>query len=132
VELDNHTRCLTQIQLLKAFVQGEIVFIKGNLRYTDEAAFELAVGDHAFASRKVTPLNEEGGVAIVTGRRIAQRNAVYDIKILLTKNVEKDIAAEGVIVKYDARKQKLRHSSKTTSGERCITFSCSDVLSNFI
>jgi hypothetical protein len=104
-------------------------YIKDNLRDTDEAAFEFAVGDHVFASRrKVPPLNEEGMVAIVTGRRFVQRNDVYDIKYLLTKNVEKDIAAEGVIVKYDFHKQTLRHSSKTTSGKRCITFSCSDVL----
>jgi hypothetical protein len=51
--------CLTQVQLLKFFVQGELVFIKDNLRDTDEAAFEFAVGDHVFASRrKVPPLNE--------------------------------------------------------------------------
>jgi hypothetical protein len=42
--------CLTQVQLLKAFLQRELVFIKGNLRDTDEAAFEFAVGDHVFAS----------------------------------------------------------------------------------
>jgi hypothetical protein len=79
---------LTQVQLLKAFVQGELVFIKYILRDTDETAFEFAVGDYVFASRrKVPPLNEEGGVAIVTGRRIVQRNTVYDIKYLLTKNV---------------------------------------------
>jgi hypothetical protein len=60
--------CLTQVQLLKAFVQGDVVFIKGNSRDTDEAVFEFAVGDRVFASRrKVLPLNEEGGVAIVTG-----------------------------------------------------------------
>jgi hypothetical protein len=113
----------------KFLVKGPF-FIKDNPRDTDEAAFEFSVGDHVFASRrKVPPLNEEGGVAIVTSRRIMQRNTVYDIKILLTKNVEKDIAAEGVIVKYDALKQTLRHSSKTTSGTRCITFSCSDILS---
>jgi hypothetical protein len=122
--------CLTQVQLLKAFVQGELVFMKDNLRDTDEAAFEFAVGDHVFASRrKFPPLNEDGGVAIITGRRFVQRNTVYDIKYLLTKNFEKDIAAEGLIVKYDVHKQTLRHSSKTTSGKRCITFSCSDVLS---
>jgi hypothetical protein len=109
---------------LKAFVQGELVFIKDNLRDTDEAAFEFAVGDHVVASRrKVPPLNEEGGAAIVTGRRIVQRNAVYDIKYLPTKNVEKDIAAEGLKVKCDGHNQTLRHSSKTTSGQRRITFS---------
>jgi hypothetical protein len=107
--------------------------IKGDLRDTDEAAFEFAVGDHVFESRrKVPPLNEEGGVAIVTGRRIVQRNAVYDIKYLHTAHVEKDIAAEGVIVKYDAHIQALRHSSKTTSSEHCISFSCSDVLSKIL
>jgi hypothetical protein len=122
--------CHTQVQLLKAFVPGELVFIKDNLRDTDEAVFEFAVGDHVFASRrKVFPVNEEGGVAIVTGRRIVQRNAVYDIKYPLTKDVEKDITAEGVIVKYDVHKQTLCHSSKITSGKRCITFSCSDILS---
>jgi hypothetical protein len=64
-------RCLTQVQLLKAFVRGKLVFIKGNLRYTEEAAFEFDVGDHVFASRrKVPPLIEEGGEAIVTCRRI--------------------------------------------------------------
>jgi UDP-N-acetylmuramyl tripeptide synthase len=80
--------CLTQVQLLKACVQGELVYIKDNLRDTDEAAFEFAVGDHIFASRrKVPPLNEEGAVAIVTNRRIVQRNNVYEITYLLTKNV---------------------------------------------
>jgi hypothetical protein len=102
--------CLTQVQLLKAFVQGELVFMKDNFRDTDEAAFEFAAGDHVFASsRKVPPLNEDGGLAIVTGRRIVQRNIVNDIKYLLTNNIEKDIAAEGLIVKYDAHKQTLRH-----------------------
>jgi hypothetical protein len=50
-------------------VQGELVFIKDNLRDTDEAAFDFAVGDHVFASRrKVLPLNEEGGVVRVQCR----------------------------------------------------------------
>jgi hypothetical protein len=60
--------CFTQVQLVIAFVQGELDFIKDNLRDTFEAAFEFAVRDHVFASRrKVPPLNEEGGVAIITG-----------------------------------------------------------------
>jgi hypothetical protein len=32
----------SQVQLLEAFVQGELVFIKDNFRDTDEAAFLLS------------------------------------------------------------------------------------------
>jgi hypothetical protein len=126
--------CLAQVQLLRAFVNGELVFTKNNLRDTDEAAFEFAVGDLVFASRrKFAPLNEEGGVAKVTERRIVKGNAVYDLKYLAGTHVEIGIAAEGALVKYDVDMPTLDYSSKTTNGKCCFGFPCGDaVLKSYV
>ena len=108
---------LLQAELFKAYIKGQIVFNKDNLEDTDEATFEFSLGEHVVATRrKVAPLNEEGGVAIITGRRVFRRNALYDIKYVLRKHVEVGISAPGVLSKYDIDRPALRHASTPKSG----------------
>ena len=61
--------------------------------------------------RKVAPLNEEGGVAKITGMRVVQGNALYDIKYVVGTHAETGISAAGVLSKYDAARLTFRSAS---------------------
>ena len=67
--------------------------------------------------RKVAPLNEEGGVARITGMRVVQGNALYDIKYVVGTHAETGISAAGVLSKYDAARLTFRSASIPKSVE---------------